>query len=162
VALGTRRSSEPRPVPRPHVVERRVYVAAPPAIAWAALHDPRTAATLLPDLRMGPATGAWPAAGSTRPARLRIGMLREPVTLEALEARPATRFRYRLAGESIATEWTWTFEAHAGGTRVIHAASGGVADRWAGLLAGLGGDPLARMVESHLRALKAAIETSTR
>ena len=162
MALGTRRSGEPRRAPAPHVVERRVYVAAPPAATWAALHDPRSAATLFPELRLGPATGAWPAAGSTRPAKLRIGMLSEPVVVESLEARPATRFRYRVTGPAIATEWTWTLEAHAGGTRVIHAASGVIGDRWAGLLAGLGGDPLARAVENHLRALKVAAEGASR
>jgi len=89
-------------------------------------------------------------------------MLREPVMVESCEARPAARFRYRVTGASIATEWTWTLEAHAGGTRVIHSATGGVGDRWAGLLAGLAGDPLPRAVEAHLRGIKAVAEATTR
>jgi len=91
-----------------------------------------------------------------------MGMLREPVTVESLEARPAKRFRYRVTGASIVTDWDWRLEAHAGGTRVIHAAAGGVGDRWAGLLAGLAGDPLARAVEAHLRGLKTAAEAASR
>lgn len=162
MALGTRRSGQPRPVPHPRAVERRIYVSAPPAVVWTALHDPHSVGSVLSDLRLGPATGAWPAAGATRPARLRIGMLREPVTVESLEARPATSFAYRVIGESIATEWIWTLEDHAGGTRVIHVATGGVDDRWAGLLAGLGGDPLERTVEAHLRGLKTAAEALAR
>ncbi len=160
MALGTRRSGEPRPTPAPRIVERRIYVAATPSEVWAALHDPRTAASLLKELRLDPPTGAWPAAGSTRAASIRLGMLREPVVVESLEARPASRFRYRVTGPSVATEWTWTLEEHMGGTRVIHAACGGIGDRWAGLLAGMGGDPLARAVEAHLWALKAAVETT--
>lgn len=162
MALGTRRPGEPRPAPRPRAVERRIYVAASPSVVWAALHDPHSSGSVFSDLRLGPAAGAWPAAGSTRPARLRLGMLREPVTVESLEARPASRFSYRVTGESIATEWVWLLEEHAGGTRVVHVATGGVDDRWAGLLAGLGGDPLARTVEAHLRGLKAAAESIVR
>jgi carbon monoxide dehydrogenase subunit G len=162
VAPGTRHSGQPAPTPRPRIVERRIYVAAPPAVVWAALHDPRSATAIQPELRLGQATGAWPAAGSTRTGQVRLGMLREPVTVESREARPASRFRYRVTGASIATEWTWTFEAHAGGTRVIHAAIGGVGDRWAGWLAGLAGDPLPRAVEAHLRGLKAVAEAAIR
>jgi hypothetical protein len=126
------------------------------------LHDARAATSLYPELRLAPASGAWPAAGSSRTATLRVGILREPVLVESLEARPATRFRYRLTGDSIATEWIWTLEEHMGGTRVIHAATGGFGDRWTGILAGLGRDPLVRTVEAHLRALKATAEAPDR
>jgi hypothetical protein len=139
-------------------LERRVYVDAAPAAVWAVLHDPRFARTIFPELRLGPPTGAWPAAGATRSGTLRLGMLREPALVESLEARPAARFRYRLSAGALEAEWTWSLEARSGGTIVVHAVSGEVADRWSGFLAGLGGDPLARATEAHLRGLKVAAE----
>jgi ligand-binding SRPBCC domain-containing protein len=143
-------------------VERRVFVDAPPTAVWAALHDPRLARTVTPELRVGPPTGAWPAAGATRTGTIRIGMLREPATVESLEARPASRFRYRVIAGALQAEWCWSFEARSGGTIVVHSVAGDVGDRWSGFLAGLGGDPLAKATEAHLRGLKTATEAGSR
>ncbi len=165
MALGLRRTGGPRPSARHRIVERRVYVQATPAVVWAALHDARNLPAIYRELRLGPAEGAWPAAGAVRQARLRLGMLREPATVESLEARPSVRFRYRLVAADLASEWSWLLEPRAGGTRVVHAAtvhptSALAADRWTSWLAGLGRDAVAAAVESHLGGLKACAETT--
>ena len=71
------------------VVERRVFVQAPPRVVWAALHDPSASASLFPELRLGPAVPSWPAAAATRSARTRLGLLRESARVESLEAQQA-------------------------------------------------------------------------
>jgi hypothetical protein len=144
------------------VVERRVFIDAPPAAVWGVLHDPRAARAVFPELRLGSPSGAWPAAGATRSGTLRLGMLREPAVVESLEARPAARFRYRVSAGAIQAEWSWSLEARSGGTIVVHAVSGDVGDRWSGFLAGFGGDPLARATEAHLRGLKTSTEAGQR
>ncbi len=68
-------------------IERRYFLNVSPPDAWAALHHEANAAALYPELTLGPAEPAWPAAGATRLARLRLGLLREPVLLESLEDR---------------------------------------------------------------------------
>jgi hypothetical protein len=85
-------------------------------------------------------------------------MLREPATVESLEARPGSRFRMVVFAGAFHAEWTWTMEPRSGGTLVVHSGSGDVDDRWAGWLAGIGGDAVARTIEAHLRGLKAAAE----
>jgi Polyketide cyclase / dehydrase and lipid transport len=152
-------------VKSPAVFERRVWIRAAPSVVWTSLHDPRAARTIQRELRLGPAIGAWPGAGSFRPATLQLGLLREPASIESLEARPEARFRYRLVSDDLSSEWTWTFESLAGGTRVVHVAavepsSPVVASRWTQWLARLGRDRLGGVVEAHLRGLKHVAEAA--
>ena len=142
------------------LVERRVFVQASPRTVWATLHDPSATASLIPELRLGPADPAWPAAATTRSARARLGLLREQAYVESLEARPESIFRLRASGSGFESEWTWRLEPVAGGTRVIHAASFEPNDRWAGILIRLGRRSLEARVEAHLRALKERAERS--
>ena len=142
-------------------VERRVFIQAPPRIVWATLHDPSAMQALLPELHLGPAEPAWPAAATTRSARARLGLLRETARVESLEARPEAIFRVRASASGFESEWLWRLEPVAGGTRVVHAASLETNDRWAGLLVRLGRRSLGSRVESHLRALKERSERSS-
>src|SRR4051812_8263910 len=141
-------------------VERRVFVHAAPRTVWAALHEPGNLEAIFPELRFGPATPAWPAAATTRPARARLGLLREAATVESLEARPATSFRIRVTASGFRSEWSWRLEPTAGGTRVVHAATLDPLDRWAGLLMRVGYQSLGGRVETHLRILKERAEAS--
>jgi len=145
----------------PGDVERRVFVHASPRIVWATLHDPALTDTLFPEVRLGPAAPAWPAAATTRTAQTRMGLLRESAFVESLEARPESRFRLRVTGSGFDSEWSWVLEPVAGGTRVIHAATFEPFDRWTGILIRLGRASLASRVEAHLRALKEAAERPT-
>jgi len=142
-------------------LERRVYIARDPDEVWTLLHDPVVWAKVHQDLRFGAAIGAWPAAGAMRSVRVRLGLLRERGVVESLEARPGRRFRYRVVAGPVVAEWTWTFEATAGGTRAIHGVRGRVDDRISGWLAGFGRDPLEGALEAHLRVLKASAEGSS-
>jgi carbon monoxide dehydrogenase subunit G len=163
IRLRRRRRQSDRPDGRHRIsVERRVYVNAQPGQVWAALHDPANADALLPEVTNELTAPAWPAAAATRTGRARLGLLREPAVAESLEARPASRFRYRLTGEGFASEWTWTLEPTAGGTRVIHGATFEPADRLTWLFVRLGGSPLDRRVDTHLRELKERAERSAR
>ncbi len=89
-------------------------------------------------------------------------MLREDATVESLEARPNARFRYCLQAGAIHAEWTLDAGAALRRFRRDHEASGTVGDRLAGLLAGPGGDALARVTETHLRGLSAALRATRR
>lgn len=144
----------------PEHVERRVFVKAPPRVVWCALHDAANTARLFPELRLGPAEPAWPAAAAVRHGRAHLGLLRTEATAESLEARPQARFRLRVSGGSFVSEWSWHLEPLAGGTRVVHTASFEPTDRVAGLLLRLGRENLASRVEAHLRELKACAEAS--
>ena len=146
----------------PGAVERRVFVMAPPRTVWATLHDQSATTALFPELRLGPALPAWPAAATTRSARTRLGLLRDDAWVESLEARPESRFRIRVTGASFESEWSWRLEPVAGGTRVIHAATFEPFDRWTGILVRLGRASLASRVEAHLRELKARSEAVQR
>ncbi|MEP6638511.1 MAG: SRPBCC family protein [Chloroflexota bacterium] len=143
-------------------VERRVYVHASPRTVWAALHDPANTAALFPELRLGPAAPAWPAAATTRSAHARLGLLRDLAHVESLEARPDSRFRLRATASGFDSEWIWRLEPVAGGTRVIHAATFEPFDRWTGILVRLGRGSLASRVEAHLRVLKERAEVAQR
>jgi hypothetical protein len=109
-----------RATPRlPHdAVERRLFVDAPPAAVWLALHDPvRTPGTDM-ILALDPAGPDWPAAGARRTGRLRLGPVPLGAELESLEARPERRFRVAIAGAAIVGERRWELAPAAGGTRV--------------------------------------------
>lgn len=140
-------------------VERRTYVKAEPRIVWATLHDPAAQDVLYPELRLGPAAPSWPAAGATRSARLRLGLLGASVRVESLEARPESRFRTVLVGDGIRLERAWVLEpGAAGGTRVMASADLLTAGRWLGGLIRLGRGSVAMIVETNLRILKEMAE----
>ena len=117
---------------------------------------------LFPELRLGPAAPAWPAAATTRSARARLGLLRDAAQVESLEARPNSRFRVRVTASGFDSEWSWRLEPVAGGTKVIHAATFEPFDRWTGILVRLGRASLASRVEAHLRVLKERAEAAQR
>src|SRR5512147_637149 len=143
-------------------VERRVFVNASPRTVWATLHDPAATIALFPELRLGPAAPAWPAAATTRSARARLGLLRDAARVESLEARPDARFRVRVTASGFDSQWSWRLEPVAGGTRVIHGATFEPFDRWTGILVRLGRASLASRVETHLRVLKERAEAVER
>ena len=144
-------------------VERRTYVKADPRIVWSTLHDPAAQDVLYPELRLGPASPSWPAAGATRSAQLRLGLLRASVRLESLEARPTGRFRTILVGDGIRLERMWILEpGAAGGTRVVAAADLASTSRWAYWLARFAWDSPAALVETNLRILKEMAEGGQR
>lgn len=143
-------------------VERRVFVHASPRTVWATLHDPAATPLLFPELRLGPAAPAWPAAATTRSARARLGLLRDAARVESLEARPDARFRLRVTASGFDSQWSWRLEPVAGGTRLIHGATFEPFDRWTGILVRLGRASLATRVEAHLRVLKERAEAAER
>ncbi len=140
-------------------VERRTYIKAEPRAVWATLHDPAAQDVLYPELDLGPAASSWPAAGATRPARLRLGLLRTSVRLESLDARPATRFRTILVGDGIRLERSWVIEPGAGGgTRVVARADLRTVGRSVAALVRFGRGSAATIVETNLRILKEMAE----
>lgn len=147
----------------PTVVERRTYIQADPRVVWATLHDPAAQDVLYPELRLGTAASSWPAAGATRSARLRLGLLRTSVRIESLEARPGSRFRTLLVGDGIRLERSWTMEPGAGGgTRVIAHADLVTGGRWVRSLVQIGRGSSATVVETNLRILKEMAEGGSR
>lgn len=144
------------------LVERRVFVQASPRTVWATLHDPASLGAIVPELLLGPADPAWPAAATTRPARAQVGLLRETARVESLEARPESVFRLRATGSGFESEWVWRLEPVAGGTRVVHGASFEPIDRWTTILVRLGRRSLEARVEAHLRTLKERAERAER
>ena len=142
-------------------VERRTFIKVPSRVVWCALHDPANTDRLFPELGLGPAEPAWPAAAAVRYGRARLGLLRSTAVAESLEARPQSRFRLRVSGPTFESEWTWHLEPLAGGTRVVHDASFESTDRLSGWLLRLGRESLAARVEEHLRELKACAESGT-
>ena len=144
------------------MVERRVFVHASPRVVWATLHDPSATAALFPEVKLGPAAPAWPAAATTRSGQASLGLLRDVARVESLEARPEARFRVRVTASGFDSEWSWRLEPVAGGTRVIHAATFEPFDRWTGILVRLGRASLSSRVEAHLRALKERAEAAQR
>jgi hypothetical protein len=146
----------------PDRVQRLAFVNASPRAVWTALHDPGNAATLFPELRLGPAAPTWPAAATVRTSRARLGLLHDDALVESLEARPLTSFRLRVTGRAFDSWWTWRLEPRAGGTRVLHDATLQPGDRIAQWLIRLGRDSLTERVEAHLLALKAVAEADRR
>ena len=148
----------PRSGPPPGVLERLTYIQVPVRTVWATLHDPAAQDALFPELRLGPAAPSWPAAGATRSARLRIGLLVANVRLESLEARPSARFQLILVGDGIRLQRGWFLEEVAGGTRVAGTAALSTSGRWRGRVIALGRGSVAGIVETHLRILKEMAE----
>ncbi|MGH2512102.1 MAG: hypothetical protein ACRDGQ_05395 [Candidatus Limnocylindrales bacterium] len=148
----------PRPAPPPGVLERLTYVKAAPRIVWATLHDPAAQDALFTELRLGPPVPSWPAAGATRSARLRLGLLAANVRLESLEARPATRFQMIVVGDGIRLVRGWYLDDVAGGTRVAATAELSVNGRWTNRLISLGRGSAANVIETNLRILKELAE----
>jgi len=157
IGIGRHTSEEPRSESR-RTVERRVYVRASPRLVWAALHAPTAFADLFSELSIGPAGPSWPAGGSERFGEARLGLLRVPVRVESLEARPYRAFRLAVVGEGFWFDWAWRLEALAGGSRVVHSGIFASPDRLAGFLARLGGSTFETFAEAHLRALKERAE----
>jgi hypothetical protein len=150
----------PRPASPPGVLERLTYIQSPLRVVWATLHDPAAQDALFPELRLGPPAPSWPAAGATRAARLRIGLLVANVRLESLEARPSARFQMILVGDGIRLQRGWFLEEVAGGTRVAGTAELSTTGRWTALFIALGRGSGASIVETHLRILKEMAEGS--
>ena len=145
------------------LVERRVFVQAAPRTVWADAPRPIGHRGHLPGASAG---SARRRPGRPRPprarARTRLGLLREIVRVESLEARPEATFRLRVTGSGFESEWNWRLEPVAGGTRVIHAAMFEPIDRWTSILVRFGRASLASRVETHLRALKERAELAER
>jgi hypothetical protein len=139
-------------------VERRVYIRASPQIVWAALHEPMALEALLPELTLGPAPTSWPAGGAERSGEVHLGLLRVPVRVESLEARPYQAFRLAVVGDGFWFDWDWRLEPRAGGTRMVHTGTFAAPDRLAGFLARLGRSSFETFAEEHLRALKSHAE----
>lgn len=146
----------------PDRVRRLGFVNAPPRVVWTALHDASHAPVLFPELRLGPATPAWPAAATVRTSSARLGLLHDDALVESLEARPMRTFRLRVTGRAFDSWWTWCLEPRAGGTRVLHDATLQPGDLIAEWLIRLGRDSLTERVEAHLRALKDIAEAAGR
>ena len=137
------------------LVERRVFVQASPAdrLGHAARSDGRpldVPGTAVRPRRAVVAGGGHDPAG-TRPPR--ASCARMP------GSRASRRGRIRASGCAITgsgfdSEWSWTLEPVAGGTRVVHAATFEPYDRWTGILVRLGRRVAEQPVEAHLRALK--------
>jgi hypothetical protein len=163
MAIGPFRSERraaPHPAGESRQVERRVFGKAPPRAVWSALHDPASVGVLFPELTLGPAEPAWPAAAAVRRGQARLGLLRDDAMVESLEARPMRSFRLRVTGRAFVSEWRWRLEPRAGGTLVVHFAALQPGDRIADWLIRLGRASLSDRVEAHLRALKEVAEAS--
>ena len=166
MAVGTR-NGRPRGRPPGRPVRNWCGRAAGlrPRLATDGVGDaPRACPTraLFPELNLGPAAPAWPAAATTRSGEARLGLLRDLARVESLEARPDARFRLRVTASGFDSEWSWRLEPVAGGTRVIHAATFEPFDRWTGILVRFSRASLASRVEAHLRALKEHAEAAER
>jgi hypothetical protein len=143
-------------------VERRLFVDAPPAAVWLALHDPERAAMVDLLLALDPPGPDWPAAGSRRHGRLRLGPLPMRADLESLEARPQRRFRLGIIGPAIVGERRWELAPAAGGTRVASAVHLQGRSRLGRAVLRLERRALGPRLEAELAALKRVAETSAR
>ena len=144
---------------------RRVSPGGAPGVREGAATDrldgaaqPRRHGPLFPELTLGPADHAWPAAAAVRTGRARLGILHQEATVESLEARPLTSFRFLVTGRFFASEWRFRLEPRAGGTRVVHDAVLQPGSRFADWMIRLRRGSLAERVEIHLRALKEIAE----
>lgn len=143
-------------------VERRLFVDAPPAVVWLALHDPARASHADLLLALDPAGPDWPAAGARRHGRLRLGPLPMSADLESLEARPQRRFRVGITGSAIVGERRWELAPAAGGTRVACAVHLQGRSRLGRAVLRLERRALGPRLEAELAALKRDAETTSR
>lgn len=143
-------------------VERRLFVDAPPAVVWLALHDPARAAGTDAIVAPGPAGPDWPAAGARRAAHLRLGPLPLGAELESLEARPERRFRVGIVGSAIVGERRWELAPAAGGTRVSCALHLEGRSRLGRALMRLERRAIGPRLEAELAALKRIAEANPR
>jgi hypothetical protein len=141
-------------------VERRLFVDAPPAAVWLALHDPARAPGTNVILALDPAGPDWPAAGARRTGRLRLGPLPLGAQIESLEARPERRFRVGIAGSAIVGERRWELAPAAGGTRVACAVHLEGRSRLGRALLRLERRAIGPRLEEELAALKRIAEAS--
>jgi hypothetical protein len=159
MAIGIgRHARQERPPGSRRTVERRVYVRASPRLVWAALHDSMAFADLFPELNLGPAGPSWPAGGAERLGEAHLGLLRVPVRVESLEARPYRAFRLAVVADEFWFDWAWRIEPLAGGSRIVHSGDFASPDRIAGFLSRLGRSSFETFAETHLRALKERAE----
>jgi hypothetical protein len=145
--------------PAAGTVERRIYASAPPEVVWRILHsgvaDPAQYALLV----LEPPPPGWPAAGSQRSGRLRLGPVRTRVSAESLEARPSRRFRIAITGASVDGEARWELVGASGGTRIACALRLAGITRVGRLLVWLERGALGRRLETELAVLKLASES---
>jgi hypothetical protein len=153
-----------RAIPRlpADAVERRLFVDAPPAAVWLALHDPAPAAGSDALLVLDPAGPDWPAAGARRTGRLRLGPVPLGTQLESLEARPQLRFRVGITGAAVVGERRWELVPAAGGTRVACAVHLEGRSRLGRALLRLERRAVAARLEAELAALKRTAEAVPR
>jgi hypothetical protein len=137
-------------------------VDAPPATVWHALLAPAPGTTADLILDLDPAGPDWPAAGSRRPGRVRLGPLPLAAQLESLEARPQRRFRVGIAGSAIVGERRWELAPAAGGTRVAGSVHLEGRSRYGRAILRLERRALGPRLEAELAALKQVAETAAR
>ena len=145
----------------PEALQRRLFVNAPPAAVWRALHDPARDGACYALATVGSASLDWPAAGARRSGQLRFGPVRLAVDVESLEARPAQRFRIGLAGAAMSGEARWDLVPAAGGTRVACALHLVGRSRLGRVLLRISRGSLPRRLEAELAALKVAAEAES-
>jgi Polyketide cyclase / dehydrase and lipid transport len=141
-------------------VERRLFVDAPPASVWLALHDPGRVSDQDAILALDPAGPDWPAAGARRSAHLRLGPLPIGAQVESLEARPERRFRVGILGSTIVGERRWEVAPAAGGTRVACAVHLEGRSRIGRAVLRLERRAIGPRLEAELAALKRIAETA--
>lgn len=141
-------------------VERRLFVDAPPAAVWLALHDSARAVATDAILTSEPAGLDWPAVGARRRARLRLGPVPFGAELESLEARPERCFRVAIGGPTIAGERRWELAPAAGGTRVACALRLEGRSRLGRALLRLERGAIGPRLEAELAALKRLAEAT--
>lgn len=139
-------------------VERRLFVDAPPAAVWIALHDPARPPSADILVALDPAGPDWPAAGARRKGRLRLGPLPLAAEVESLEARPDRRFRVGITGSAIEGERRWELAPAAGGTRVASAVTLRGRSRLGRVLLRLERGAIGPRLEAELAALKRTAE----
>jgi hypothetical protein len=145
--------------PAPGTVERRIYVGAPPEVVWRILHSGAGDAPQYALVVLDPPAPGWPAAGSRRSGRVRLGPVRAGVDVESLEARPSRRFRIAIRGTSLEGDARWELVAGSGGTRVACALRISGISRVGRLLVRLERGAFGRRLETELAALKRASES---
>ncbi len=141
-------------------VERRLFVDAPPALVWLALHDPAPAPGADALLALGPAGPDWPAAGARRAGRLWLGRIPIGAEVASLEARPQRCFRIGIVGSAVVGERRWDLAPAAGGTRVACSVHLEGRTRIGRAILRLERDAVGPRLEAELAALKRTAEST--